>query len=64
MKTKTAIQFNGYNDKECLEFCLNLRDPEDIKANLILFTKNGDILINKNDWIVNNGDNTYSRIKL
>lgn len=46
-----AIQFRG-NDKECIEFCPTARDPDDRKANLIIPTLEGEMLVSLGDWII------------
>ena len=55
-KTKSyiiqAIQFVGNNDKQCLQFCPKGRDPNDIKANLIIPTLTGEVLCSVGDYIV------------
>lgn len=46
-----ALQFTGKNDAECLAFCPVARDPEDIKANLIIPTSDGEMLVSIGDHI-------------
>ncbi len=47
-----AIQFTGRNDAECLAFCPIARDPVDRKANLIIPTLEGEMLVSVGDWII------------
>ena len=54
------IKYNGKNDKECLEFCSIARDPDDLTANLIIPTYNGDKLCNVGDFIAKFSDGSYT----
>lgn len=47
-----AIQFTGHNDAECLAFCPVARDPEDVKANLVIPTLEGEMLVSPRDYII------------
>ena len=46
-----AVQFTG-NDAECLAFCPIARDPVDDRANLVIPTLEGDMLVSMGDWII------------
>lgn len=58
-KVNKVLRFTGKNDSECIKFCPVARDPIDTKANLIISTKNGDVLCNIDDYIVKFEDNTF-----
>ncbi len=47
-----AVQFTGRNDKECLAFCPDARDPVDRKPNLIISTLEGEMLCSVGDYII------------
>lgn len=58
-----AIQFKGNNDKECMEFCPIVIDPEDDKASLIIPTLEGDMKVSLGDWIIKGVNGEYYPIK-
>lgn len=47
-----AVQFTGHNDAEVLDFCPIARDPVDTKANLIIPTPEGEMLVSIGDWVI------------
>lgn len=51
--------YNGKNDKECLDFCSKARDLDDLKANLIVETYEGDKLCNVGDYIAKFNDESF-----
>jgi len=47
-----AMQFTGHNDIAMLRFCPMARDPIDCRANLIIQTLEGEMLVTVGDWII------------
>lgn len=47
-----AIEFTGLNDREVRDFCPSVRDPIDTKANLIIPTLEGEMLVSVGDFII------------
>jgi hypothetical protein len=56
-----AFQYRG-NNRDASEFCPSLRDPTDIKPNLILPTVDGEVLVNVGDWIIKYPNQTFGKM--
>lgn len=60
-KAFELIQFTGYNDKECIEFCPIATDPEEKEANLIIKNCFGEnIKCNIGDYIIKYDDSSFN----
>lgn len=54
-----SIEYSGKNDKQIMEFCPVARDPEDIKANLIIETPEGEKLCSVGDIVLKTSEGLF-----
>ena len=47
-----AVLFTGHNDAEVMAFCPIARDPVDMKPNLIIPCRVGDMLVSVGWWVI------------
>ena len=55
-----AIQFTGYNNEECLEFCPGVRDPECLRPNLAIPLISGESICMMGDYILKEEQGNFS----